>query len=179
MVGSKGARVADLWVTSGSEEGWNFSFGRHFDDWELEVQGFLCTVSSKSINPNFNDRLLWKEAKNGSFFVKTCFDLLEGGRQQLVPFKMLWNPIVPTKVVSLLGKFAWDRILTLDQLKKRGFSLASRCPLCGKVEETLEHLLIHCPKVWCMWTALFSLLGGGKRTKCWEISVKYRQYFNY
>ena len=50
-------------------------------------------------------RLLWKEAKNGSFFVKTCFDLLEGGRQQLVPFKMLWNPIVPTKVVSLLGKF--------------------------------------------------------------------------
>ena len=39
-----------------------------------------------------------ERGKNGSFFVKTCFDLLEGGRQLLVPIKMLWNPIVPTKV---------------------------------------------------------------------------------
>ena len=48
----------------------------------------------------------------------------------------------------------------MDQLKKRGFSLASRCALCGKDEESLEHLLIHCPKVWCMWTAIFSVWRG-------------------
>ena len=36
-------------------------------------------------------------------------------------------------------------MLTTDQLKKRGFQLASICPLCQKDEETLEHLLIHCP----------------------------------
>ena len=35
---------------------------------------------------------------------KSCFDLLEGRRQQQVPFKMMWNPIVPTKV----GFFAWE-----------------------------------------------------------------------
>ena len=74
---------------------------------------------------------------------------------------MLWNPIVPTKVGFFAWKVWWGKILNMDQLKKRGYSLASRCPLCGKVEETLEHLLIHCPKVWCMWTALFSLSGGG------------------
>ena len=32
---------------------------------------------------------------------------------------------------------------------------------CGKDEESLEHLFIHCSKVWCMWTAIFSLSGGG------------------
>ena len=49
----------------------------------------------------------------------------------------------------------------MDQLKKRGFSLASRCAFCGQDEESLEHLFIHCPKVWCIWTAIFSLSGGG------------------
>ena len=90
MASSKGARVADLWVVSGFGGGWNFSFGRHFHDWELEeVQGFLGTVNSQSISHNLSDRIWWKEAKNGSFFVKTCFDLLEGRRQQSVPIKML------------------------------------------------------------------------------------------
>ena len=39
-----------------------------------------------------------KREKNGNFSVKTCFELLEGGSQQSVPLKMLWNPTVPTKV---------------------------------------------------------------------------------
>ena len=99
MARSKWARIVDLWVNLGSKGGWNFRFGRLFHDWELEeVQRFLYTVSSKCINPNLSDRLWWKEAKNDSFTVKNCYDLLEGGRRQLVPIKMLWNPIVPTKV---------------------------------------------------------------------------------
>ena len=162
VASSKGARVADLWVVSGSGGGWNFSFGRHFHDWELEeVQVFLGTVNSQSISPNLSDRIWWKEAKNGSFSIKTCFDLLEGVRQQSVPIKMLWNPIIPTKVGFFAWEVWWDKILTMDRLKKRGFFLASRCALCGKDEESLEHLLIHYPKVWCIWTAIFSLSGGG------------------
>ena len=48
----------------------------------------------------------------------------------------------------------------MDQLKKRGFSLASRCPFCGQIEEVLKHLFIHRPKIWDLWTALFSLSEG-------------------
>ena len=48
-----------------------------------------------------------------------------------------------------------------DQLKKRGFSLASRCHFCGKAEEVMEHIFIHCPMIWRLWTALFSAHGGG------------------
>ena len=162
LANSKGAKVAEFWVASGSGEGWNFSFGRHFQGWELEeVQGFLATVNPQSINPNLTDRLWWKKEKNGSFSVKTCFELLEGGSQQSVPIKMLWNPTVPTKVGFFAWEVWWGKILTMDQLKNRGFSLASRCVFCGNDEESLEHLFIHCPKVWCMWTAIFSLSGGG------------------
>ena len=73
------------------------------------VQSFICTVGSKRPNPLIRDRLLWKEAKGGIVTVKSSFVLLEGGRQQLVLVKMLWNPCVPTKICffclgSLVGK---------------------------------------------------------------------------
>ena len=53
-------------------------------------------------------------------------------------------------------------MLTTKQLKKKGHSLASRCPPCKKAEEDLEHLLIHCPIVWGMWAALLFFLGAGQ-----------------
>ena len=43
------------------------------------------------------------------FSVKSSYDLLEGGRQQLVPFKMIWNSLVPTKVGFLCGRFGGGR----------------------------------------------------------------------
>ena len=44
-------------------------------------------------------------------------------------------------------------------LKKRGFQMASKCPLCGRADEELNHLLIHCPSVWRLWEGLISILG--------------------
>ena len=52
-------------------------------------------------------------------------------------------------------------ILTLDQLKRRSFSLASRCPFCKRAEEVMEHILLRCPMISGLWTTLFSLQDGG------------------
>ena len=42
-------------------------------------------------------------------------------------------------------------------LKKRGFQMASRCPLCGEADEKPNHLLIHCPWVWRLCEGLISI----------------------
>ena len=70
---------------------------------------------------------------------------------------MLWNGCVPPKVCF----FAWEacKALTMEQLKKRGYQMPSKCPLCKKAEEDLDHLLIHCPAVWGMWAVLLSIPG--------------------
>ena len=47
----------------------------------------------------------------------------------------------------------------MEQLKKRGRQLASTCPLCGKEEESLEHLLLHCTKVYNLWAFIFTIFG--------------------
>ena len=78
-----------------------------------------------------------------------------------MPVKMLWNPCVPTKVCFFAWEAGWGKVLTSDQLKKRGLSLASCCPCCGEVEEVIEYLFIHCPMIWGLWTTLFYAHGGG------------------
>ena len=44
----------------------------------------------------------------------------------------------------------------MDQLKRRGFSLVSKCPLCRKDEENIEHPLLHSPMVWGIWSFLLT-----------------------
>ena len=78
----------------------------------------------------------------------------------MVPVNLLWNPCVPTKVGFFAWEAWWGKFLTSDQPKKRRFSLASKCPFCEKVEEVMEHLFIHCPMIWSLWTALVSIHGG-------------------
>ena len=51
------------------------------------------------------------------------------------------------KLVFLPRRLVGGKVLTSTQLKKRGFHLASKCPFCGREEEELEHILIHCPSI--------------------------------
>ena len=83
--------------------------------------------------------------------------LLEGNPDRTVPWSMLWNNCL-LKFVSLLGRFG-GRKRMMENLKRRGFQMASRCPLCGKADEDLHYLLIHCPSDWGMWESLISIPG--------------------
>ena len=64
------------------------------------------------------------------------------------PRKLVWNNCIPTKVSFFAWEAWWSKALTMEQLKKRGRQLASRCPLCGKDKESLDHLLLRYTKVY-------------------------------
>ena len=73
--------------------------------------------------------------------------LLEGDNRSTPPLDMLWNNYMPPKVCFSMWEVWWGKVLTTENLKKRGFRLASKCPLCGKAEEELNHLFFHCPSI--------------------------------
>ena len=58
----------------------------------------------------------------------------------------------------------------MDQLKRRGFSLANMCPLCWKDEEIIEHLLLQCPMVRGIWSFLLTSVGVAWVIKDWFFS---------
>jgi hypothetical protein len=51
------------------------------------------------------------------------------------------------------------KILTLDNLRKRGLIVVEWCYMCKRSGESINHLLLHCEVARTLWSVLFSLFG--------------------
>ena len=51
----------------------------------------------------------------------------------------------------------WDRILTGDNLRLRGFDFVDWCIMCYCCGETVDHLLFHCGKAYQLWCFVFRI----------------------
>ncbi|RVX04211.1 Calcium-dependent protein kinase 15 [Vitis vinifera] len=131
---------------------------RSFNDWELEVVASLLSVlQGKRLNVGMEDRVVWNASKNGIFSVKSLYNTLDSGGAVPFPWRIIWSPCVPTKVGFFAWEASWGKVLTQDHLKRRGWSLANRCFLCCDDEETINHILIHCPKAKVLWSLMFTM----------------------
>ena len=91
---------------AGEEGGWNIRFSRSFNDWEMDtVERFLVTLQGKKVDTNMEDRVQWKEAKDGMFYVKSFYNILEGSSIVPFPNSIIWSSCAPPKVgFFFLGK---------------------------------------------------------------------------
>ena len=132
------------------------NFSAVFNDWEIDdVLNLLAAIHGVRLNPDRIYNLVWSISKSGVFIVKSCYDKLMGGNVENFPIKLIWNNCIPTKISFFAWEVWWGKILTMEQLKKRGRHLANRCPLCGKEEESLDHLLLRYSKVYNLWALCF------------------------
>ena len=73
------------------------------------------------------DKIFLREAKGGLFSVKFVYQFLSEIEVHPFPSKIVWNSLVPCNVGFFVWEASWGRILTLDQIKRRGRALANRC----------------------------------------------------
>ena len=109
-----------------------------------EIQNLLQAIQDKRILPSQYDLMLMREVGDGHFSAKLLYKVLVGSISIVFPHQLIWRNWIPTKMGFFAWEASWGKVLTLDQLKKRGRDLANRCFLCGKDEETIDHLLLHC-----------------------------------
>ena len=160
LAGSKDAWVADYWDPMGEEGGWTPLFLRPFNDWEVEeVERLLSSIQDKRLDADGEDRMLWKGTKNEIFTVKSLYKSLDHSCAVSFPGKIIWSPYVPSKMSFFAWEASWEKVLTQDQLKRRGWILANRCCLCCAEEESINHILVHCSKTKILWDLVFSLFG--------------------
>ena len=65
---------------------------------------------------------------------------------------------------------SWGKILTLDQLKRKVWSITNKRFLCCVEKESIDHILIYCIKVRVLWELLFTLFG-----VIWVLSFSIRE----
>ena len=184
--------VAEAWEENEVGGSWGLRFTRHLNDWEVgEVESLLSKLHPLTIRRGVNDSLRWKENKNGTFSVKSFYSSFSRDIKPPFPTRTIWTPWVPIRTSFFGWEAAWCRLLTIDRLKRFGWSIPNRCFLCKYEEETTDHLLLFCEKARMLWLLIFPLFGvqwvmhssvkrnllgwhgsfvGKKREKAWRVA---------
>jgi hypothetical protein len=93
---------------------------------------------------------LWIPSKRKLFEVRSYFGVLDSFAERadegscLFPWKSIWKVKVPVRVSFFAWTAAFGRILTVDNLRKRGLIVVDWCSMCKRSGESIDHLLLHC-----------------------------------
>ncbi|RVW49348.1 SAC3 family protein A [Vitis vinifera] len=118
---AKDAWVSDVWNPDGVGDGWTLLFLRAFNDWEIKmVERFMLKIQAFRVQREDEDKVVWTTSRSGVFSVKLLYSILEPRGSSLFPYGSIWRANVPPKVAFFAWETSWGKILTLEQLQRRG-----------------------------------------------------------
>ncbi|KAF4362005.1 hypothetical protein F8388_020799 [Cannabis sativa] len=109
-------------------------------------------VVDKILHHADQDRLIWRDATDGSFSVKQAYLSLIKPRLELV--NPLWSKIWKAPLQERVKFFLWKvgmNILPCGTRIQAIFGTTRRCVLCNDAEDSLLHLFFHCPFARACW----------------------------
>ncbi len=126
--------------------------------WDKILRGFAPTSQSDrdlilelkaTVNivalSNTQDEIRWRWTKTECFSVKSLYAFLQDGGVSDGCSTHLWRTRGPLKVKVFGWLLLKRRLLTKDNLLKRGWTGDPECALCGMAAETVDHLFLRCP----------------------------------
>ena len=70
----------------------------------------------------------------------------------------IWKKVWHTDSIPKVNSFIWillhNKLLTAENLRKRGINGPSRCPLCNSEEETTNHIFLQCKTSLLAWRSI-------------------------
>jgi zinc-binding in reverse transcriptase len=114
----------------------------------------LHTLYIELSNVTFNayeDICIWRWNTNEIFSTKSCYSWIEFGGVRHSSFNSIWSAYIPLKIKIFLWLVKQNKILTKDNLARKGWIGNQQCIFC-QCSETVEHLFIHCSNSLCIWT---------------------------
>uniref|UniRef100_A0A2N9J9F5 Reverse transcriptase domain-containing protein n=1 Tax=Fagus sylvatica TaxID=28930 RepID=A0A2N9J9F5_FAGSY len=130
-------------------------------DWELEmIDSFMTLLYSRQIRQGVADSLCWTPSSRGLFEVRSFYSIMIHPSSQVsFPWKGVWKAKVPPRVAFFVWTSALGKILTTDNLRKRRVIIQDWCCMCKSSGESVNHLLLHCPVAWELWSMVLILFG--------------------
>lgn len=151
--------------SSGGQNNWNFRFRRSLHAWEeVELNRLQLSLGNgPNLRVGYRDNLVWKPDQFGHFKVSYQYNWLQFTNSPVSEaHDMIWNNLSPPKAQF----FAWlacrGRIKTSEYLQRIGAlngNVDPTCVFCKNDKESLQHVLLPCPFVWCVWSNLLEWWG--------------------
>lgn len=95
----------------------------------------------------------------------------------LFPWKCIRKVQAPPRVAFFVWTVTLGKILTAEDLRKKGIVLVSWCSLCKCNGETVEHLLLHFPITMELWSFFLYRGFDDRRELGWWI-IWYECYYD-
>ena len=118
---------------------------------------FLNLLYSTKIQGVGVDELCSRPSIQKHFEVRCYYKVLATFRVESFPWKSVLMPKISTKVDFFFWVASLRNILTMKNRRKCNIILVSWCYMCKRDEETIDHLLLHCPTARELWDMVFSL----------------------
>ena len=127
---------------------WNISLGKNLSD---TIWREICTQRLKKMHGS--DIIRWVHRPSGKFSVREAYSiLLASPNSQASPiWTHLWTSPQWPKISHFLWLLLHRRILTWENLTRKGFQGPSRCCLCKDQQESIDHLMDACPFSSSLW----------------------------
>jgi hypothetical protein len=140
----------------GGSNKWNVSFARAPHDWEIyDITSFFRVLYSTRVSRESEDKLLRVPFKRGLLKVKSfyCFLVCSEGCRFCFPYK------APMRVAFSAWLAILDKILTMNNRRKRHVIMVDRYCMCKMNEESVDNRFLHCDVAYAIWIAFFSCFG--------------------
>jgi hypothetical protein len=114
---------------------------------------FFHLLHSQTPSREDADMLTWKLNRIGMFDSRSYYLALRDSTTMTFPCKSIW------RVSFFVWIAAWGKILTCDNLMRRGYVMVGWCCMCKGSGESVDHLWLHCGVAWEVWNFIFRSFG--------------------
>lgn len=127
--------------------------GVYLQEWKDLITQFQAFQLSDTL-----DSILWRWSNKGKFSVHSLYSWLEYGGVPNLEFKSIWNAKLSLKIKIFLWLTRQNKILTRDNLIRRGWQGDLSCVFCSD-PETVNYLFVTCkvPQELWKWIADFNM----------------------
>lgn len=106
------------------------------------------------------DEIFWSKSPSWVFSVAHSFQIITMSLSSIPFWAGIWNNVLIQKINIFFYLFMQEKVLTIDNLCKRGMAIPNRCVLCKESEENFNHILLHCSfstEVWVFFLQLWEV----------------------
>ncbi|XP_078168507.1 uncharacterized protein LOC144563006 [Carex rostrata] len=124
---------------------WNLNLVQHLSvQAEQEKQQLMQELNVYIVDQEEIDQLSWKWGLRGKFTVKTSYEAMASGPYIENCIAKIWKLTAPMRILIFGWLVIKNRILTTNNLTRKGWELPNICYLCRKEAESVRHLFHAC-----------------------------------